>query len=260
MKFDPKKHSIEKFLWVGDPHVKKGNLEESKRLIQWADKKARDANVPIIFAGDQYNDFGIARVEAVNFWVEMFGSMKSPIIALVGNHDANSDMSENFMDIHAKQVLVINKPTSIELSGRTIGLLPFYRKNEEFLSQLNAFPISKGTVVMCHQEFNGCQYENGFYAPGGFDPDDIPDHITKVISGHIHKEQQFSKVWYPGTARHLTRSDIGEEKGIFLVDLENNSHEKLLTPPEVSEPFIEVNVTPDWDGDVKSLSGSRTFT
>ena len=43
------------------------------------------------------------------------------------------------------------------------------------------------TVLVCHSEFSGSQFENGFYSPHGFNPDEIP--FDTIISGHIHKEQ-----------------------------------------------------------------------
>jgi DNA repair exonuclease SbcCD nuclease subunit len=254
VKFDLLTDKLDKFLWVGDPHVKKSNIEESERLMSWADDLAYNSNIPMILAGDQYNDFGIARVETVRFWEKFFASAKSKIVAIVGNHDANADMSMNFMTIHSDHVLVIDKPTMIG----SIGLLPFYRQNDTFVHYMNELSHSGASYLFCHQEFNGCQYENGFYAPGGVDPNLIPKSIDLVISGHIHKHQRFDKVWYPGTARHLTKSDIGEEKGVFKIDI-RNGFEKILTPVDVSEPFTELNVTPEFKGDLSSLISPRTF-
>lgn len=255
MKFNKETDSLDEFIWVGDPHVKQNNIEESSRLIEWVDQEALKRDLPVVFAGDQYNDFGIARVEAVKFWSSAFHSMKSKAIALVGNHDANPDMSLNFMDIHSDYVMVIDKPVVIN----DIGLLPFYRKNDIFVEEMNKLALLGVKWVLCHQEFNGCQYENGFYAPGGVDPELIPESIVGVIGGHIHKQQKFGKIWYPGTARHLTKSDVGEVKGIFYVNLKTQQNEIIHTPIEVSEPFQVINVTPEYKGDLSNLNSSRMF-
>ena len=66
-------------------------------------------------------------------------------------------------------------------------------------------------------------------------------------------------VWYPGTARHLTRSDIGEEKGVWVVDNIGNTKTKILTPPEVAEPFIEITITPEFEGSLKDFKSSRIY-
>lgn len=259
MKFNFEVDSLEKFLWVGDMHVKKGNIDESERLIEWIDKEASARNIPVVFSGDQYNDFGIARVEAVKFWEKAFRSLKAKTVALVGNHDANSDVSLNFMDIHSDQVWVIDKPYMASAGTKKVGLLPFYRKNDIFVEAMQQLAADGANIVMCHQEFNGCQYENGFYAPHGVDPQLIPTSIEQVIGGHIHKEQAFGKVWYPGTPRQLTRSDVGEVKGVFFVDLTTGNKEKIATPVDVSTPFEVIDVTPDWDGDLKKVQSPRVF-
>lgn len=227
------------FIWVGDPHVKKDNLEESVRLIEWISKKSKELRLPVVFAGDQYNDFGIARVECVNFWDWAFKQFQYGTISIVGNHDQNPDGSLNFMNVHSDDTEVVD---SFKQFGPYFTFLPFYRKNDQFIENLKKVTTP---YVFCHQEFNGCQYENGFYAPGGVDPNVIPESIELVISGHIHKEQAFGKVWYPGTPRHLTRSDIGEVKGIYVMSRADGilCREFHPTPKEVSEPFTYYEVT-----------------
>jgi len=247
--------NLNKFIWFGDPHAKKSNLKETSRLVKWVDKVALDRKVPIVLAGDQYNDFGIAKVEVVDFWVDAFNSMKSEVFGIVGNHDANSEMSMNFMDIHAKQITVINSPLMVG----NIGLIPFYRDNDVFIKAMDDMANSGCKWIMCHQEFNGCQYENGFYAPGGVDPAVIPESIEMVIGGHIHAEQAFGKVWYPGTARHLTKSDAGQQKGVWFVDLEKNIKERIDTPVDVAEPFIVLDINPNSVVDFKNMKTGRTF-
>ena len=229
---------LTRFIWVGDPHCKKNNIEESVRLITWIAALAKKYGLPVLFAGDQYDDFGIAKVECVDFWKWAFDLILESI-AIVGNHDQNSDGSLNFMSVHSDKTLVIDKLTKIG----DVTLMPFYRKNEKFEEALRAATDSR--FVLCHQEFNGCQYETGFFSPHGADVAAIPANIEKVISGHIHREQSFDKVWYPGTPRQLTRSDIGHQKGVYIVDLADRkmAYEFIPTPANVSEPFVKFEVT-----------------
>ena len=230
--------NLTRFIYVGDPHCKKTNLDESVRLIKWIHSIAKSLGIPVLFAGDQYDDYGIAKVECVDFW-EWAYTLIDYSISLVGNHDQNSDGSLNFMSIHSDQTKVIDKITKIGTST----LMPFYRKNEKFEEDLKT--VTDSRFLFCHQEFNGCQYETGFYAPHGADIKLIPANLEKVIVGHIHREQSFDRVWFPGTPRHLTRSDIGHQKGIYIVDLTGPklSYEFLPTPKEVSEPFVKFEIT-----------------
>lgn len=229
---------LTKFIYVGDPHCKKNNIEESVRLIKWIYETAKRLGLPVLFAGDQYDDFGIAKVECVDFWKWAFDLIEESI-SIVGNHDQNSDGSLNFMSVHSDQTLVIDKLTKIG----NVTLMPFYRKNEKFEEALKT--VTDSRFLLCHQEFNGCQYETGFFAPHGADVKVIPVNIETVISGHIHREQWFDRVWYPGTPRQLTRSDIGHQKGIYVIDLTDRklAYEFIPTPTEVSESFVKFEVT-----------------
>jgi len=253
MRFDPSVH-LNEFIYVGDLHTKKDNLEESTKFIKWIAGLAKERQCPILFSGDQYNDFSIARVEIAYFYKWAFDFIGSPCIALVGNHDANPDMSLNFMDTHQHKVLVVNKPT--KLNNGNILLLPFYRKKELFEHQVKEFT---GQYIYCHQEWNGAKYENGFYAPHGVELEIIPETVKEVTSGHIHKEQAFGKVWYPGSPRHLTRSDLGEEKGVWHINLDSNTKTKILTPHDVCEPFKHFEITPDSVWTTDDLNSSRVF-
>lgn len=231
-----------KLLWIGDMHVQVSNLDESQRLFDWLSSVAANKSVDaVVFAGDQYNDFGIKRVEVDEFWHKNLASLKTlkkKVYLITGNHDLNSDGSSSALTVLSGDgVIVVDKP--VKICG-DIGMIPFIRDNNEFTKALTSLHSQGAEVVYCHQEFNGCQYENGFYAPHGADLNLIPDGVA-VISGHIHKKQKVGKVFYPGTPRHLNRSDIGEVKGIYLFD--GRESEFFQTPANVASPFKEVIIT-----------------
>jgi hypothetical protein len=235
------------FLIVGDMHVRRDNLEESQRLIDWIighinalveSQGGLRRLLNVIFLGDQFNDFGIARVEVANFWhkniVALNDSRASRIIFLTGNHDMNGTYDSSIMtcyELHAEKVQIIDSPVINE----RFSFLPYIKDQEKFEEICKGL---KGTVF-CHQEINGCQFENGMYAPGGAKLENLPPDL-QIISGHIHMQQSFGNVWYPGAPRQITRSDAGSAKSIFVFDPVNNSVSPIMTPPEVSEPYIKV--------------------
>lgn len=261
MRFNPS-DSLDTFIWVGDLHVKKENIEESNRVMKWVDQQAQvNGGVPVVLAGDQYNDHALARVEVVNFWTECLRNMKSRVIALVGNHDANPDMSLSFMDNHNDNAFIIGSPLILRGKNNLCGFIPFIRKKEDFINNLHEFAEEGVNTVFCHQEANGCQYENGFYSPGGFELDLVPEKIKLLVSGHIHKSQEFGKIWYPGTPRHLTRSDVGEVKGIWLMNSDGSRRCFIPTPKEISEPFNQIDIIEGVTSifDIELTSSARTF-
>lgn len=186
------------------------------------------------------------------------------IILIKGNHDAPHDAPAGVHALvaHAEQrnVTVIDKPQVIEWGGWqnrkcSVCLEPQFEspggdvcKNghrradpvwEEFTCKLLMIPYLKSTdeyiaackqyahvnTVYCHQTFNGAQYDNGFYDPGGLEPDKIPQKT--VISGHIHTGQEFDKVWYIGSPRWLTISEANQDKFIWLI--EHNSEGQVIS-------------------------------
>ena len=235
-----------KFLFIGDPHVKKNNIEESKKLMDFGIELAISHGATIILPGDQYNDFNLVHTEVLNFWTETFDKFKQSgvqCIALVGNHDMSPDYQTHAMVAHAHQVTVIDKP--FILNG--IGYLPYIHKHEDFYRSLSSLCAAGVKTVFCHAEFNGATFENGYYSPGGLDTGRIPKGVT-IISGHIHKRQELAidsktKVLYPGTPRMLTRADIGETKGVTLFNPANSVVEFIPVPDTVCEPFHTFTVT-----------------
>jgi DNA repair exonuclease SbcCD nuclease subunit len=96
-----------------------------------------------------------------------------------------------------------------------MAYLPYIHDNDEFIRIANELHQHSHTLI-CHATFDGAEYENGFYAPDGIDQYKL--NYKCIISGHVHKQADLGKVWYPGTPRWLTSSDANEEKGIWIVE------------------------------------------
>ena len=229
---------------VGDIHAKPTNLEETDRLINWI--STIEPSLPIVFLGDQLDTFGVARVEVINYWIKALGrlleSRTGHIYFLVGNHDMNHAGTHNFIDLFGidPRITIVDSPMVLG----DMFMMPFVRDNAIFTQQINQ---STAKVALCHQEFNGAMFENGFYAPHGVDLETI---TTKswVISGHIHEKQHLGeKVFYPGTPRPLTKSDANKVKGIHIINLDTRQSKFVETPTEVSKPFRLITVNESTD-------------
>jgi len=75
---------------------------------------------------------------------------------------------------------VINPKSLFEIEDG-VHALSFHKDEDQFLSKLKS-----GKILFCHQTFDGAKFENGFYAPDGFDFSGIK--YEKIISGHIHTQ------------------------------------------------------------------------
>lgn len=233
-----------KILWVGDPHVQKSNLDESRRLFEWVVAQHKQHAAHVILAGDLYNDFSLMRVEVAEFWHEFLTKLGAAYV-ITGNHDMTPDGAGSALTVHSGQCRLIDKPVGPFLIGGNmgpVGFVPFMRDNEKFLAACQDLYLAGCRTIFCHADINGAQYENGFYSPSGVDISGLPQDL-KLISGHIHKQQEFGNVWFPGTPRHLTRSDVGETKGIWLLDGDKRTF--IPTPEDVCVPFREYVITPE---------------
>jgi hypothetical protein len=232
-----------KLVLVGDPHVMKSNFEETARLFNWVrNTKAVYKADHIVFLGDQYNDFGVMRTDVMNFLIEQLMPHSPLDIALIGNHDEDAQGATSAMAAHTHQLRVVGKTPLIIGDCAFVG---YIRKNEDFIAMANSLPDNI-KYCFCHAEFDGAQFEGGFYTTHGIDLAQLPKRI-KFVSGHIHKHSEFDCVFYPGTARWSIRSDTNTAKGIWLFDTETGHKEMIPTPPEVAKPYIKLTVTEDMD-------------
>lgn len=236
-----------KIIEIGDLHVKKDNIEESKRFIQWLSTvisrvKNENNELSVIFLGDQFNDFGIARVEVIEFWTWATNFLckflyPSNIVYLVGNHDRNSEGTETAMKAFSDKGVIVDKDP-VRLNSE-VGAIGFLRDNSEFEEKARSLYKNGARIIYCHQEFNGAKFETGMYAPHGVDPAILPPDL-KFRVGHFHAKQSFGNISYVGTPRHLTKSDIGETKGIHIFDLKTKTEEFIPTPDNVCEPLVQI--------------------
>lgn len=242
-------------LWIGDMHLRLSDLSEAGSIVDQI-LSIIDAEKPshVILSGDQFDTFGVVRSEILAHWTRFFvEASKRPfiteIIALVGNHDmSGADGGVSAMEPfkHYENVKVVD--ASYDLG--TFYFVPFMRDTAQFEAYCRSLPA--GSILFCHQSFNGAQFENGFYDPHGADPA-CATHLMAVISGHVHKAQQIANIWYPGTPRQLTFSDAGEPKYVYTLSLSSQGYtienrHKLNVP---TYSVIETETVPELIGQVE---------
>ena len=218
-------------------HVQVSNLEESQRLIDFICKKAVENSVDMIaFMGDQFHNHSVLRLEVISFWrrvaSEQLSKSAKKVVFLVGNHDICGDkqkerlMSGNDVLDGVENVVVCNRPMKID----GVDFVPFTSDKEQFVNdcvELNNGDIGK--TVMCHQTFDGAQYENGFFAPDGIDQKLIPHSL--IISGHVHSASNFGKVLYVGSPRWMSINDSNSKKNLMLATFDEGKAINLTKIP-----------------------------
>lgn len=238
-----------KVIYLGDPHAQVSNLDESDALMCFiVDMIIKHKPDLLVILGDLFHNFAIVRTEILDFWRTWLDTLSEsqPLIVMVGNHDlansGNDKYKSNALSVfhlmRKKNLHIIDTP---QVHG-PFGFIPYMHDQTQFLDTANRLKEYGAKVLVCHQDFNGSQYENGYYAPGGIDPDSLDYPL--VIGGHIHKRQRFGKVILPGTARWLTSSDANEPKGLWMVEHDANTglilFEEFLDTSHVCNPIIKV--------------------
>ncbi|MDE2425728.1 MAG: hypothetical protein KGO96_07460 [Elusimicrobia bacterium] len=122
--------------------------------------------------------------------------------------------------------------------------MPHYYNNETFIKNCNNYNTN---TLYCHQEFNGCEYENGFYSKNGADPKSI--NQKEVVCGHIHRTQSFDKIWYIGSPRWRSVSDANEEKGVWIIEHDKESgiivNKTFIDTSDVCRPILSFKDYPN---------------
>jgi len=236
-----------KALYIGDPHIMVSNLKDGDSLLQFVLDTAIQEKVDhVCFLGDLFHTHAVLRIEVVSFWhkwLDAFSVKAIQTIVLVGNHDQPGSR-EKEQEMNALDVFdisndsegyrtIVNEPMNIG----NIAYIPYMSSHTKFVNAAMDLEEKGATkLLICHQTFTGAVYENGQPAEDSVDPNAIPQE--KIVSGHIHKEQEFEKVFYPGTAKYDKLSDANEKKGIWLFEHNQDgsvkSRKKISTEKVVS--------------------------
>lgn len=212
-----------KVLRVGDPHAKVSNLDEMKNLILFVAQMAKEHKIQRIeILGDLMHTHAVLRLEVVAFWIWALDELRQvcQTVAIYGNHDVNGDYNFNTSSLHVfklmnkENLIIIEEPTLLGV----IGYVPYHHDMPSFTNAAGRLSSEGAKVLVCHQTIQGSKYDNGMYAPDGIPTGEWSEKFTHVISGHIHAEQSFGNIIYPGTARWDTIADANSRKGVWIYE------------------------------------------
>jgi len=209
-----------KILFIGDPHLKISKFDLSKKFLSWIGSVIKDVNPDLVVnLGDTFDTHAVIRSEILYEFKKHVEDCPVPYLYLLGNHDMfkpNDSTYHALQSFNMDAFQVIDKPTDIG----NITFVPYIHDFENF-------PKETKPICIAHQTFVGADY--GYYRPDvGVDADKISAEI--IISGHVHKRQNFGKVYYPGTPYAMDLSDINQEKGIMVFDTNTYKMEFIHSP------------------------------
>jgi len=246
--------TLNRVLYVGDPHAKISNLEEAKKLILFIYDTAEKEQVNYVcFLGDLFHNHAVLRLEIIHFWTWAFLEAikrKIKVIALTGNHDKPGSIEKEHMSAlnvykywNSEYLTIVDEPQIIE----NIAFIPYYHDEAEVVAHAqNLFNQGANQCAILHQTMEASKYENGFYAQDAMDSALFPQ--LQLIVGHIHSMQEFGKTWHPGTPKWDTMSDANKQKGIWVAEHNsdgsyNQKNRKFFSTHEVCQPIKTFTMT-----------------
>jgi len=204
---------MSKILFIGDPHLKMNRFDMAKSFLEWINFQIAEHKPDIVInLGDTFDNHAVIRSEIQGEFrkhIDFVMSLNIKYYYILGNHDQYRPKDNKY---HALQSFVGINDNFIVVDKRididNITMVPF-------IADIENFPIDTREICIAHQTFIGADY--GYHRPdAGVNADDIKANI--IISGHVHKKQEFGKVVYPGTPYSHNINDIDMIKGITIFD------------------------------------------
>jgi len=205
-------------------------------------ENVKDGDV-LVHMGDVFDNRQSVNLKIGSYVIDLFERLGEilPVHVIVGNHDIYMKKSNSITSIdqlkYIPNVNIYKDATMKKWSGKNCLLMPWRRDKEheaETLAEHN-----NADIVFCHAEIKGLKLNAKVTNLEG-SPVSHFKNYKKVYSGHIHFAQKKNNVRMNGTPYQLTRSDIGNPKGIWMLDLDTSEEtffENLYSPN-----FMKINV------------------
>ena len=189
----------------------------------------------LIHCGDIFESRQSINLYVLNKALEIFEKLSEilPVHMIVGNHDIFMKYSNevNSLKIFTKfkNIRVYETATEAMIGNTPVLFMPWCDTHEQ---EAEVMAQHSGDILFCHTDVRGFSFNNIQKIEGGNDIESF-EKFKRVYSGHIHFAQKFKNVRMLGCPYQLTRSDIGNPKNVWLLDLETDeetSFENTYSP------------------------------
>ena len=180
---------------------------------------------------------------------------------LAGNHDT---YFKNTNDVNSPDLLlreysninVIDKPTTIEINGIKICMMPWICP-ENYQASLDEMQTTTSELCMGHFEIAGFAMHRGMQSNEGLSKETF-NKFDLVFSGHYHHKSDDGHIFYLGNPYELTWQDYNDTRGFHLFDL---SSRELCFIPNTNTMFarIEYNDKDSEPIDLDALDLKETY-
>jgi calcineurin-like phosphoesterase family protein len=266
---------MSKIFLIGDSHIGLGYPNSvdkwykihkqyfSEFLIPLLKKEVKEGDI-IVHLGDLFDNRNVIPINLLNYGMDIVEEISkiAPLHIIIGNHDLYSKSASEINSVrpfkYIPNVKIYDKPTILEYNDLKILMMPYIEKKSE---QVNIINENKNCdYLFCHSDLNGCKMHLTSVAHKNNDKIDIDDFrsFRMVRSGHIHLVQSNSNFTFVGSIFQMDRNDTGDQKGIFVID--TNNDKEIFYPNKISPIFRKFKVITEEDIDkLDELSDTKDY-
>lgn len=210
-------------------------IEDLKNRIEPGDE--------IFHLGDVFDSRQSINLKVLNLGMEVFQKLSAiaPVRVILGNHDCHDLNSNEINSVKPlgwlPNVTVYEEPEMISLSGKSMLMMPWRANPEKEKECLDKF--KKADYLFCHTDVKGAEFNKWTKIDHGNEVKEFKQ-FKKVYTGHIHYRQKVGNINFVGCPYELTRSDIGNHKGYWILDIDRGTEE--FVENLVSPRFVRFNV------------------
>lgn len=191
-------------------------------------KKTPDAVLCCL--GDVYHDRKSIDIDVNELCINTFEKIAGiiPVYIINGNHDLAKKTNRGNSSLRSlsniKNLTLIRVPTLLVFTEKntnhicSIGAVPYLGDCNDENQWITRFSGS-AEYIFAHTEISGLKMDNGMKIVGAVEPERFTG--KRIFSGHIHRRQETKKVVYVGSPYHLSMGDVGDTKGIYVLDLKS---------------------------------------
>lgn len=226
-----------------------------KSLIPYLKKNVQPDDI-LIHCGDVFDNRSNIGIQTINVAItlfEKFSEIFNDIRIIVGNHDMmrKHDTKMTSVNIlkYIPNVKIYYKPCVETIADKSVLFVPWMENINEQKSLLQKYTVD---YVFGHLEIGGAVINNKGVTMS------VDKSISKsefkkaeVFAGHIHIRQDIKNVHYVGSPYHKDRGDIGNTKGITVLDMD--SGEREFVENNFSPIFIEESIYNILDNTIEEL-------
>jgi DNA repair exonuclease SbcCD nuclease subunit len=194
----------------------------------------------VLHCGDVFDSRNSLNLLVMNEAMEIFEEISNimPIMIILGNHDIYRKDSNDVNSVKVLKwipnVTIFEEPEILAVSGANLLLMPWRKSVEDETACVQSHDAD---YLFCHTDVMGIKFNKFTDVEHGLDLNNLKK-FKRVYSGHIHYAQHKKNFRMVGCPYQMTRSDTGNDKGIWMIDFE--SDKETYYSNEISPVFIRV--------------------